>query len=46
MRMKLRNERKLYERKCDKCWVEIKTTYSPDKEEIVYCEECYDREIY
>ncbi|MDD5769473.1 MAG: hypothetical protein PHE25_00750 [Candidatus Gracilibacteria bacterium] len=45
-RMKLRNPRKLFDRKCDKCGKDIKTTYSPDRKEIVYCEECYNIEIY
>jgi hypothetical protein len=45
-RMALRNPRKLFDRKCDKCWVEMKTTYSPDRLEIVYCEECYNKEVY
>jgi len=45
-RMSLRNPRKLYYRKCNKCWINIKTTYSPERTEIVYCEECYDKEIY
>ncbi len=42
-RMKLRNPRKLYDRKCDKCGVDIKTTYNPLRPEIVYCEECYNK---
>jgi len=45
-RMKLRNSRKLFERNCDKCGKEIQTTYAPEKPEIVYCEECYNKEIY
>ena len=45
-RMKLRNPRKLYDRKCDKCSKEIKTTYYPDRPEIVYCEECYNKQVY
>jgi len=45
-RMALRNPRKLYDRKCDKCSVDMKTTYSSDREEIVYCEECYNMEVY
>ena len=45
-RMALRNPRKLFDRKCDKCGKDIKTTYSPDRKEIVYCEECYNREVY
>jgi CxxC-x17-CxxC domain-containing protein len=45
-RMNLRNPRKLFDRKCDKCGKDIKTTYSPDRNEIVYCEECYNKEVY
>ena len=45
-RMKLRNPIKLYNRNCDKCWVSMKTTYSNDRDEKVYCEECYNKEIY
>jgi len=45
-RMKLRNPRKLFDRKCDKCWVEMKSTYKEDREEIVICEKCYEKEIY
>ncbi|MDP2395561.1 MAG: hypothetical protein Q8S84_00330 [bacterium] len=45
-RMSLRNPRKLFDRKCDKCGVDIQTTYSPDRLEKVYCERCYDNEIY
>nr|MDD3720588.1 hypothetical protein [Candidatus Gracilibacteria bacterium] len=45
-RMSLRNPRKLFDRKCYKCGKNIKTTYSPDRNEIVYCEECYNKEIY
>ncbi|EKE26117.1 MAG: hypothetical protein ACD_4C00428G0002, partial [uncultured bacterium (gcode 4)] len=47
-RMKLRNPRKLYDRTCDNpiCRKPIKTTYSPDRSEIVYCESCYEKEVY
>jgi CxxC-x17-CxxC domain-containing protein len=45
-RMKLRNPRKLFRRICDKCGKEIQTTYAPERKEIVYCEECYNKEIY
>jgi hypothetical protein len=45
-RIALRNPRKLFDRKCNKCWVEMKTTYSPDRKEIVYCKECYNKEVY
>ncbi|MFA5917619.1 MAG: hypothetical protein WC850_05300 [Candidatus Gracilibacteria bacterium] len=45
-RIALRNPRKLFDRKCNKCGVEMKTTYSPDRKEIVYCKECYNKEVY
>ncbi|MFA6533969.1 MAG: zinc-ribbon domain containing protein [Patescibacteria group bacterium] len=45
-RMQLRNPRHLYQRKCDQCGTEIETTYSPERPEKVYCEECYRKEIY
>ncbi|MDD4530300.1 MAG: hypothetical protein PHO80_01980, partial [Candidatus Gracilibacteria bacterium] len=45
-RMNTRNPRKIYDRKCDKCGTDIKTTYSPDRSEIVYCEGCYNKEFY
>lgn len=44
--MKMKNPRHLYDRKCNKCDVQIKTTYSPERPEIVYCENCYLKEIY
>ena len=44
-RMKLRNPRKLYDRTCDKCNKQIKTTYSKERPEIIYCEDCYNKEI-
>jgi len=40
-RMSLRNPRRLWDRKCKQCGVEIKTSYSPDRIEQVYCEKCY-----
>jgi hypothetical protein len=45
-RVKLRNERKIYDKNCDKCWKKMKTTYSLNSKEIVYCEECYNKEVY
>ncbi len=44
-RMALRNPRKLYKRKCDKCGISMITTYSPERPEIVYCEECYNKDV-
>jgi len=40
------NKPELYDRNCDKCDIEIKTPYSPDRPEIVYCVKCYQQEVY
>lgn len=40
-RFKKRQPRSLWDRKCDKCQVQIFTTYSPERPEKVYCEQCY-----
>ena len=40
------NKFKLYNRKCDKCEKEIRSPYSPDRPEIVFCESCYQKEVY
>jgi len=40
------NPRVLFDRKCAKCRTAIKTSYSPDRLEIVYCEQCYLKEVY
>jgi len=40
-----RNRAVFYNRKCDKCGKEIKTSYAPDRPEIVYCESCYQAEV-
>ncbi len=40
-----KNPRKLWDRNCDKCSVEIQTTYSPERPEKVYCEQCYLKEV-
>ncbi len=45
-RLQLRNPRKLWQRTCAKCSKEIQTTYSPERPEIVYCEECYLSTVY
>jgi hypothetical protein len=37
---------KLFKRKCGKCSKEINTPYSSDRPEIVYCEKCYQQEVY
>lgn len=55
-RINLRNPRSLWRRQCDctqpthghhgRCLQEFETTYSPERKELVYCEECYNKEIY
>ncbi|MBP9712027.1 MAG: hypothetical protein KBD55_03290 [Candidatus Pacebacteria bacterium] len=47
-RMKKRNPRALWNRSCMKpgCENEFETSYSPDRPEIVYCETCYQQEVY
>lgn len=40
-----RNPIKLWKRKCAKCPNEFETTYAPDRKEIIYCQECYNREF-
>ena len=56
-KLKKQNPLKLWQRKCmcdksnhfhggNKCEVEFKTSYSPDRPEIIYCEKCYQQEIY
>jgi len=56
-RLKQRNPFKLWHRQCmcdkknhfhgaEKCEIEFETSYAPDKPEIVYCEKCYQQEVY
>ena len=57
-RMKKRNPRTLWHRSCMcnkhnheghkniKCPNEFETAYSPERKETVYCESCYQQEIY
>ena len=55
-RFKLRGPSKLWHRKCmceknhlhheGKCPNEFETNYAPERPEIVYCEECYQQEVY
>ncbi len=44
-RVNRRNPQMLYDRSCSHCGKSIKTTYSPDRPETVYCEQCYQKEI-
>ena len=47
-RLKQRNPLKLWHRKCMKenCSNEFETSYAPDRPEIIYCERCYQQEVY
>ena len=36
---------KLYDRECMKCGNPIRTSYAPDRPEIVYCEKCFQQEF-
>jgi hypothetical protein len=47
-RKKLLNPWKLWHRKCMKegCENEFDTSYAPDRPEIIYCEDCYKKEVY
>lgn len=40
-----RGPMRIFERDCDRCKKSIKTTYAPDRPEIIYCEECYRSEV-
>ena len=45
-RMEMRNPRHLWKRECGKCGEGVETTYSPEREEKVWCEECYLNDVY
>jgi len=55
-RVKLRNPFKLWHRSCmcdkenhghdGKCKEEFETTYGPGQSETIYCEKCYQKEVY
>ncbi|MBD3360167.1 hypothetical protein GF366_00010 [Candidatus Peregrinibacteria bacterium] len=40
-RMNLRNPKKLWKRKCEKCGIDVLSSYAPERPETVYCEKCY-----
>ena len=44
-RNKFINPPAFYNRTCAKCQAAIRTTYAPDRPEIVYCEQCYNAEV-
>ncbi|HLP86449.1 MAG TPA: hypothetical protein VK153_01065 [Candidatus Paceibacterota bacterium] len=47
-RLHKRNPLKLWHRKCmhEGCQNEFETSYAPERPEIVYCEQCYQKEVY
>lgn len=45
-RMHLRTPRSLWQRECSKCNKRVKTPYSPKRSEQIYCEQCYQSELY
>ena len=55
-RLKKRNPLKLWHRTCmcekdghehsGKCAVEFETSYAPERPEVIYCEKCYQKEVY
>lgn len=48
VRFRNRNPLKLWHRSCMKegCTNEFETLYAPDRPEIIYCEKCYQNEVY
>ncbi len=44
-RIRRRGPYQFWERECARCHKHITTTYAPDRQEIVYCETCYQREV-
>jgi len=45
-RIHRRGPYKFWKRNCDKCKKEITTNYAPNRPEIIYCEFCYQKEVY
>ncbi len=47
-RINFKNPTKLWHHKCMKggCGNEFSTSYTPERPEIVYCESCYNKEVY
>lgn len=57
LRMSSRGPNKLWHRACmcdksnhvhggEKCDIEFETSYAPERPEIIYCEKCYQQEVY
>jgi len=47
-RFKFENPFKLWHRKCmnTACQNEFETSYAPERPEIIYCEQCYNKDVY
>jgi len=45
-RITRRGPYKFWDRACAKCEKQIRTSYAPERPEIVYCEKCYQQEVY
>jgi formylmethanofuran dehydrogenase subunit E len=45
-RLEKRPKRQLYLSTCNKCSVEMLSVYEKEYTEKVYCEDCYQKEIY
>lgn len=45
-RMKMRNPRKVWPQKCQKCFADIKAPFPEGAKEKIYCQDCYKKEIY
>ncbi|MBU1935108.1 hypothetical protein KKF04_03560 [Patescibacteria group bacterium] len=46
LRRELRNKNRLYNRNCQKCGENLVSTYSENRPEKIYCEECYLKTVY
>jgi len=44
-RLHRRGPMKIYDRTCANCKKPIKTSYGPDRPEIIFCEACYQKEV-
>ena len=44
-RKQKQNPIKLWDRTCARCVKAFKTTYAPDRKEIIYCQKCYNQEF-
>lgn len=44
-RLAKRNPCKLWQRQCARCGKNVQSSYAPERKEIIYCEECYRKEV-